>query len=242
MKTERVRVACPRCGHVQLEPPAAISSACKKCGQYLQLEELRRQARRPKTASAGAAPAQSQPDQRRITCFQCGTELAVSAAAQSTMCKRCSAHVDLRDYLITSAVSKNFRTKGRFVIEPGGYVFNTETLAANAVIKGRFLGKLAADSLEIHHGAELRGTFVARKLIVAAGGAFRWPEPVPVTDAEIAGEFTGTLRATGTVVLRSTGLLFGDIEAQSLVVENGAVVVGSLKIGAQGKAVQPGPE
>ena len=33
------------------------------------------------------------------------------------MCKRCSTHIDLRDYQITNAVSKNFKTKGQFVIE-----------------------------------------------------------------------------------------------------------------------------
>ena len=41
-------------------------------------------------------------------------------AAESTMCKRCSDYVDLRDYLINSAVSKNFRTHGRFPGQPAG--------------------------------------------------------------------------------------------------------------------------
>ena len=56
------------------------------------------------------------------------TELEVPVSAESTMCKRCSRYVDLKNYQINSAVSKNFKTKGAFVVEPKGYVFNTEAV------------------------------------------------------------------------------------------------------------------
>src|SRR5262245_60501180 len=151
MKPDKVLVVCPACGHRQHEPAAAYSSNCKKCRHYFRLEDVLRAV--PKTAK-------SETDTRRevglVTCFHCGTALEVSPTAQSTMCKRCSSHLDLRDYHITSAVSKNFRTRGRFVIEEAGYVFNSETVVADAVIKGRFLGKLVAEnSLEIHRSAEI---------------------------------------------------------------------------------------
>src|SRR5687768_4378138 len=155
MKQDKVLVACPKCGHTQHEPAAAYSSVCKKCRQYFRLEEVLRAA-----AQAGKPQVAPHREVKQVTCFQCGTELEVSPSAQSTMCKRCSAHLDLRDYQISNAVSKNFRTRGRFVIEEGGFVFNTETVVADAVIKGRFLGKLTADnSLEIHRTAEIKGTF-----------------------------------------------------------------------------------
>ena len=60
------------------------------------------------------------------------------------MCKRCSQYVDLHDYRITTAVAKNFKTKGAFMVELKGYVFNTESIVGDAVIKGKFHGKLAA--------------------------------------------------------------------------------------------------
>src|SRR2546422_1755747 len=95
----------------------------------------------------------------------------------------------LRDYQITTAVSKNSHTRGRFVIEEGGFVFNTETIVADAIIKGRFLGKLTAErSLEVHRTAEIKGTFKTGKLIVPAGGLFRWPETITAGGAEISGE------------------------------------------------------
>lgn len=150
------------------------------------------------------------------------------------MCKRCGRHIDLRDYRISNAVSKNFKTKGTFVVEPKGYVFNTEAIVGNAVLKGRFLGKLVAEgSLTIYSTAEIKGSFQAARLVIPAANHFRWHEPLQVVSAEIAGELANDLRAKGTVVLKSTARLFGNLEANALVVEVGAVVVGSLRIGSE---------
>ena len=114
------------------------------------------------------------------------------------MCKRCSRYVDLKDYHITNAVSKNFKTKGAFVVEPKGYVFNTETVAGDAVIKGRFLGKLVAEhSLTIYSTAEFKGSFKTDRLIIPAGNHFRWNEPIRIGSAEIAGELVANLDASG---------------------------------------------
>ena len=227
MKQDKVLVACPKCGHTQHEPAAAYSSVCKKCRQYFRLEDVLRAA--AKTGREPAAPAR---DVKHVTCFQCGTDLEVSPSAQSTMCKRCSSHLDLRDYIITNAVSKNFRTRGRFVIEEGGFVFNTETFVADAVIKGRFLGKLNAQhSLEIHRTAEIKGSFTTGNLIIPAGSVFRWPEPLRIGGADIIGELIADVKSTGTVRLRSSARLFGNVQAAALEVEDGAILVGSIRVG-----------
>src|SRR5215471_2052654 len=149
----KVLVACPHCGHKQAEPRSAFSSVCKKCGQHLRIEEILR----PKPKAEQTAP-----ERRRVTCFECGTELEVALSAESTMCKRCSRYVDLHDYHITSTVSKNFKTKGSFVLEQKGYLLNTEAVVGDAVIKGRLFGKLTAQkSLTIYSSAEIKGTFSA---------------------------------------------------------------------------------
>src|SRR5579859_4790587 len=100
-KIKTVTVACPKCGHQQPEPRSAYSSICKKCRAHFRLEEALSSVKSP-------IKQLEKPDiaLRRILCFQCGTELDVPLAAESTMCKRCSSHVDLRDYEINSTVSK----------------------------------------------------------------------------------------------------------------------------------------
>ena len=224
-KQAKVLVTCPSCGHQQPEPPTAISSVCKKCSEHLRVEELLRPA--PKVVDKG-------PEKKRITCFECGAELEVPVSAESTMCKRCSRYVDMKDYVINSAVSKNFKTKGSFLVDAKGYVFNTEVTASDAVIKGRLHGKLFAErSLTVYSTAEIKGSFKAGRLLIPAANYFRWPEKLNIKSAEIAGELAANLRADETIILRSTARLFGDIEAANLVVDEGAIVVGQMRIGVK---------
>jgi len=219
----KVLVPCPHCGARQAESPAAISTVCRKCGGYFQLHEAFSP---PVKTSARTPPS------RRVACFDCGTELEVAVSAESTMCKRCSRYVDLHDYRIARAISKNFKTKGRFVIDAKGYVFNSEATVGDAVIKGRFLGKLVAErSLTIHSTADIKGTFTAGCLIIPLTTHFHWKGKVNVGSAEIAGELNADLQAEGTIILKSSARLFGDVEAGNLVVEEGAVVVGNARIG-----------
>jgi len=154
------------------------------------------------------------------------------------MCKRCSSHVDLRDYQITATVSKNYRTHGRLVLEEKGYMMNTDSLVGDAVLKGRVIGKIAARrTLEIFSTAIIKGTFTAGRLIIPPGNHFKWPEPLRIDGAEISGELVANIQAVGTVVLKSTARLFGDIAAGHLVVESGAVFVGQAKIGGAPRSV-----
>jgi cytoskeletal protein CcmA (bactofilin family) len=225
-KSDKVLLACPHCGNQQAEPPTAISSVCKKCGGHFRVQEVLH----PTPKAVARAP-----DRRRITCFGCRTELDVPASAESTMCKRCSQYIDLKNYHIANAVSKNFKTKGAFVVEPTGYVFNTEAVVGDAVIKGRFLGKLFAEqSLTLYSTAEIRGTFKTARLVIPKDNHFFWADPVNVDSADIAGELVASLQVSGTVFLRSTARLFGNIVAGGLVVESGAVFVGATRVGVKG--------
>ena len=222
-KQDQVLVACPHCGHQQPEPRSAYSSRCKKCGQHLRVQDI--------LNPAPQAPRHA-PQRRQITCFECGAELEVPASAESTMCKKCSRYVDLHDYRITSSIAKNFKTKGVFVIEPKGCVFNTESIVGDAVIRGKFHGKLAVErSLTIFSNADVKGSLTAGHLVIPGENHFRWPDLLKVGSAEIAGELAANLRAQDTVVLKSTARLFGDVDAGNLVVEDGAVVVGMMQIG-----------
>jgi cytoskeletal protein CcmA (bactofilin family) len=226
-KAKTISATCPKCGNVQQEPRGTYSTICKECRSHFRLEEEKA----PKSSPVQKAPKPTI-ELRRVSCFQCGTELDVPMAAESTMCKRCSSHVDLRDYQITKTESKNFRTYGRLVIEEKGYVLNTDSLVGEAVIKGRLIGKIVAHrSLEIYSTASIKGSFNTGRLIIPAGNSFRWPELLRIGGAEVGGELVGNIHSSGTIVLKSTGRLFGDVQAANLVVESGAVFVGNAKIG-----------
>jgi cytoskeletal protein CcmA (bactofilin family)/DNA-directed RNA polymerase subunit RPC12/RpoP len=230
---EKAPVVCPRCGHEQLEPRQAISSNCRQCGEYLKVQELFNPTRKAEVKAV---------EQRRVTCFDCGTELDVPAAAQSAMCKRCSSYLDLKDYTIANAVSKNFKTKGRFVVERKGYVFNTDVVAREIIVKGQVIGKLTAeDTLTIYSTAEIKGKCRAHVLVIPADNAFHCNTPIDADSVEILGEWVGNMKVTGTVRLRSSGRLFGDVEAPAMVIEEGAVMVGRATIKPSLKVEAPAP-
>lgn len=239
-KPEKALLTCPRCGRQQMESRAAFSAACRSCGLYWRVQEMLKPA--PKSAPPP-------PEQRHIACFDCGAELDVPASAQSTMCKKCSAYIDLHDYSINNAVSKNFKTKGAFVIQPTGYVFNSETIATEAVIKGRFIGKLTAEkSLTLYSTAQIKGSFTAGRLVVPAANQVKWAGEVKVDSAEIAGELLADVSARS-VRVKSTGRLVGVLKASSLVAEAGASIEVEARIGAPElltltphKALGPGKE
>jgi hypothetical protein len=181
-KQDTVPVTCPKCGHVQPEPRTAYSTVCKKCREHFRIEEVLRPAVKREKVTI---------EQRRVSCFQCGTQLDVPLAAESTMCKRCSGHVDLRDYQITSTFAKNYRTHGRLVIEEKGYLMNTDSLVGEAIVRGRFIGKLVTERrLEIHSSARIKGTFTAGQLVVPAGESI-------LLDAGVARWRGGDRRRTG---------------------------------------------
>lgn len=222
-KQDQVLVACPHCGHQQPESRSAFSTVCKHCRQHYRVQEVLNPARK--------APDRG-PQLRRVTCFECGAELDVPATAESSMCKWCSRYLDLHDYRITTAMAKNFKTKGSIIIEPKGWVFNTDTIASDIIIKGRFHGKLTAErSLTIYSGADIKGSLTVAHLIIPAENHFRWNDKIKTGSAEIAGELAGNLQAAGTVTLKATARCFGEVAAENLVVEAGAVFVGSLCIG-----------
>jgi hypothetical protein len=148
------------------------------------------------------------------------------------MCKRCSSYVDLADYCITQTIARNFRTHGRLVIAESGCVLNTDTLVGDADIKGNLIGKIQAlRTLQIHSTTRIKGSFTAGRLIVPPGDHFRWPLILRVGGAEIGGELVAPLRSAGTVLLKSTARLFGDLQAGQLIIESGAIFVGAAKIG-----------
>ena len=229
-KQDTVLLVCPHCGHQQPEPRGAFSTICKSCGKHLRVQDVLK----PQVKTA-----ESSPKKKLITCFECGTELQVSTTAESTICKRCSAYVDLHNYTIANALAKNFKTKGEFTLELKGYVFNTESIVGDAIIRGKFHGKLVVErSFTIYSTAEIKGSITAGRLIIPAKNHFRWETQIRVGSAEISGELAADLRAEGSAVVKATGRLFGNVDARGLVVEEGAVIVGHLQIGPRTGAGQ----
>jgi cytoskeletal protein CcmA (bactofilin family) len=213
---QKVRVTCPHCGHSEREDAASPFVVCGRCGQDYGLF----QGRKP--------PVEVRP----VTCVHCGAVLEVATAALSTICRQCSAHLDLCDYHVASIAFKSFKTTGRLIIEESGYVHDTGAVVGEAIIKGKFRGNLtAARSLTVHPTGQLMGTIRTARLIIPQRTRFVWPEEIRVREADIYGEVEAKLCAEDRVLLASSARFFGELQATRLIVEDGAVFVGTTRVG-----------
>jgi len=69
------------------------------------------------------------------------------------------------------------------------------------------------------------------KLIVTSGGLVEGG--VDATDADIAGEVKGEIRISKKLTLRKSAVINGDIYAKTLIVEEGAEMNGTCRMGAE---------
>jgi len=109
-----------RCGHVQLEPRTAISTVCGKCQSHIDLQEDRRSW----WSDQNPSPVPSGRSWRRERSFVFNACcLKIPATAESSMCKWCSTHIDLRIIASTGSLTE-LPHEGTFVIEEKG-IFST---------------------------------------------------------------------------------------------------------------------
>ena len=98
-------------------------------------------------------------------------------------------------------------------------------------------------SFDIHDGLRVDGTLKGQlsssgTLVVGPSGKVE-ADPVRVRDAVIAGQLSGKLEASHMVRLESTAVLVGDITAEVLVIEEGAVFRGLCDAGEAGDVELP---
>jgi len=122
------------------------------------------------------------PPQRSVRCYHCKGEITLARAARSATCPKCYKGLVLDDITVTPGdFSGRLSTCGRVIVEPKaravsrtiqagdgvevsgsleGNVFclGTVTVGSNASLRG----ECEAESLVVHAGAMIRGTFSIR--------------------------------------------------------------------------------
>src|SRR5437588_12783849 len=69
-----------------------------------------------------------------VECFECERKHQVSGAAMSTICPGCSAHIDLRDYKITSGFSQTIGTRGDVLLTDNGRLSSNSVVSSIASV------------------------------------------------------------------------------------------------------------
>jgi cytoskeletal protein CcmA (bactofilin family) len=169
---------------------------------------------------------------RIAACFECKRKHEVSDAATSTNCPGCSAHIDLRDYKITTSFSRSIRTRGDVYLSSKGDLSSTSVVCRAAVIEGKLRGNLQADeTVTIDFVGKIPGRLGAKHIVVERKSDVQCFRRVTVDTIEINGRMSAEIIATGAVSIRKTGVLEGSVTAKSIAIEKGGLFSGQLAIG-----------
>jgi len=234
-------VECPHCGFKQMEYVAAKSTICRQCGRSFS-PSAPKPGLKLKDDSA-VAPEElplhkklegiwSRQRNRVVSCFECKRKHEVSDQATSTNCPGCSAHIDLRDYKITTSFSRTIRTRGDVNLTTKGDLSSTSVICHSAIVEGKLRGNLECeDSMVINLVGKIPGRIGAQNMTVEKKSDIQCFRRVRVTNIDIKGRMSGEIIATGSVTIHKTGTLDGNVTAKSIAIEKGGMFTGQLAIG-----------
>ncbi len=230
-----------------MEYAAAKSTICRQCARHfspLSPKVEPRAAAKEKPAETGA----SDPSLFRklegfwnkhhnavIECYDCKAKQEVSSAATSTTCPKCSTHIDLRDYKITTSFSRILRTHGKIHLSPKGDLSSSNVICRSALIEGKMRGNmLCTGTVTLDFVGKIPGRLIAQHLVVERKARVQFFRRVRVKSVEIRGRMTGEIIADTEVIVRRAAMLDGNVTAKAISVEKGGVFSGQLIIGTPG--------
>jgi cytoskeletal protein CcmA (bactofilin family)/ribosomal protein S27E len=242
----KVSAECPHCGFKQMEYAAAKSSICRQCGRSFTPFapkpglKLRTTEDAPAPETSSSIFGKFEDFWKRQTscvveCFECKRKQQVSGAATSTICPSCSAHIDLRDYKITSGFSRSIRTRGNVHLSGKGDLASSSVECQSALIEGRLRGNLHCDTAAINYSGKIPGRISARQVVVERNADIHCFRTVRAEHIEIKGRMSGEIIAQSVTVHRK-GSLESDVTARAISVDRGGMFSGQLAIGQVGLA------
>src|SRR5438876_2397814 len=238
----KVSVECPHCGFKQMDYAAAKSTLCRQCGRYfapyapkpglkLHVKEGGPATQEP-SALRKFEGLWNKPRTRVVACFECKRKHEVSDASMSTNCPGCSAHIDLRDYKITTSFSRSIRTRGELHLTAKGDLSSTSVVCRSALVEGKLRGNLECEeSATIDFVGKIPGRLIARYVSVERKADVQCFRRVRVANIDIKGRMAAEIIATGAVNIHKTGVLEGNVTAKSITIDKGGIFSGQLVIG-----------
>jgi cytoskeletal protein CcmA (bactofilin family) len=106
----------------------------------------------------------------------------------------------------------------------------------NMISEGTSLKGNIKSSSDIRVAGTIEGEAISKgKIIVISSGKIEGN--VKAADADIAGRIEGEVRVSSKLILRQTAIIDGTIFTKSLIVEEGALINGSCKMGSESDSI-----
>lgn len=112
----------------------------------------------------------------------------------------------------------------------------SQSPALNMISEGTKLKGTINSQNDVRIAGKAEGEVISKgKLIVTSTGVIEGN--VKAADADVAGKVEGELRVTNKLILRQSAVIDGDIYTKTLIIEEGAQMNGSCRMGADSKNV-----
>ena len=166
-----------------------------------------------------------------IECFECHHVFKVSRSMKSADCTECGASICIEDLDINQHVTEPILTRGDVVIRKLGVV----TAPFIECRDLRCLGTLDAEvrcqnEALFRTEGTIKGSLTCRKLTIEKGADITFLGAVRSGDIQVNASVTGTLHATGKIIIGPHGAVHGDVTARAVAIEPGGELNGAMNI------------
>ena len=173
----------------------------------------------------------TEPEKKPIRCFECGHIHEVSVAASSTQCARCSLYISLSDEDIRGQYSRNIRTRGNVIIHRKGSAIGCELACHDLTVLGMISGSVdCSGNATFKNSGKVLGSMHCKHIIVDRRCELNFPQGIIAESADIYGVVRGDILCSGTIHIFKTGSVLGDATARAVVVKDGGVLTGQMRI------------
>lgn len=203
----RIEVACPECGHVQIEPALVVSTQCRSCRANFQVKDGKGVTRTRPVTRLAKPRRDSDP------------EPAPAVVKTQPLLRKVPPQPPQRPFLLRLLQR---RKPPREVCCFGcGHTFNAiaEAQSSQCPKCGRYVSLLDYDIAELwNRPIQTRGNVIIQKSGSVSGAS------VKCHHLTVLGGLAGPVECSGDLIIRNSGRIVGTIQCRNLRVEKGARV------------------
>lgn len=165
---------------------------------------------------------------RQVTCYECGRQSHVPAAALSANCIHCHAHLRMTDVEMKAGSRKlTVRTLGNVTVRDDAVLSHVSVVCNNLHMYGRASGTFRCSGVaHIFSEVEISGGVSADKLAILKGANVTFAQAAVAREIKVQGRCVGNLKATERIRLKKGAAVEGDCTTPNLIVEPGAQHLG----------------
>ena len=166
-----------------------------------------------------------------LVCHSCSQKIQVPARALSALCPLCRTHLQLGDYILKTGTRRSkVHTLGNVMIAANACLSRLNIICQDLTMKGTGDGSIQCKGrLCIYSKPVITQAVQANTLELRRGSHLKLEQDMHVQDAEIYGQLTGFIHASGRVHVHRGAILHGDCRALVLTIDPGGQHLGHFE-------------